>query len=155
MSSRSLNIHIVMVALLLVACGKEAYDDLIHEEHAPGEIRVTNYIFKSYLKRLPIKSITPIIFKVRPIGIAGTCSIWSNGYREISIDPNYWVNATDAARLEILAHEIGHCDYNLDHNNEVVIDKELGECPASVMNDTNFSDPCFTKYFNSYMKEFV
>jgi hypothetical protein len=96
----------------------------------------------------------PIIFKARAVGIAGSCTTWSDGYKEIQIDPTYWDEMDRTYKLELLAHEVGHCDYGLDHNDGRFIDKDYLDCPTSIMNSYNFGGDCFTKHFNTYMEEF-
>lgn len=135
--------------LCLVGCGIPPFDDIIKKDGSPYERHTTDPVFHEYLDQLPLRSNVPIIFEKRDKGIAGTCTKWTDGYREIQIDKDYWEQIDEAHRLELLAHEIGHCDYDLEHNNEMSEDN----CPMSIMYDTNFGNPCFDRYFDYYMEE--
>ena len=59
-----------------------------------------------------------------PIGLsnlngatAGVCYRWSNGYRQILIDREYWESkyTTENERINVVFHELGHCDLNRGH----------------------------------------
>lgn len=39
--------------------------------------------------------------------------------RIIKIDPTYWEKADDETRLNLIFHELGHCDLNCEHQEEV------------------------------------
>lgn len=139
---------ILLTLFNLVSCGK--IEDLIHKKGKPPQRHTTDPHFKYYTDQLQMTVNTPIIFGVLDSKIAGTCTKWSSGYREIKINREYWNKISESHRLELLAHELGHCDYNKPHNNTT-----QDGCPVSVMYDTNFGDPCFSNNYNHYMNEFL
>jgi hypothetical protein len=142
----------ILLLLSLTGCGKILpFNDFIDGGDKPYDVATTDPVFYSYLEQLPMTVNTPIYFKDQEDGIAGTCWKWSSGYREIQIDRKYWNSASDSYRLELLAHEIGHCDYNLGHNDNLIV----GKCGyESVMYPYNFGGDCFTDNFDYYMREF-
>ena len=113
--------------------------------------RKTDARFNSYLKQLPMTHRTPIVFgDTGNKNWAGVCNKYKAAkYREIVISEKYWKKMTNNQRLELLAHELGHCDYDLDHNT-----LRLNLCPASIMYPKVFGGSCFTDNFNEYMKLF-
>lgn len=133
---------------ILIGCAVPSTKDVIRKK-PPYVVHETDPVFYEYLDKLPLKNNTPIIFSDRKEGVAGTCTMWSDGYREIQIDPKYWNKIDRSHRLQLIAHEIGHCDYDLDHDDSMSEDN----CPMSAMNGTNFGGECFEKYFDYYMEE--
>lgn len=123
----------------------------------------TDEVFLPYLKRLPVQHKTPIGF-VKPSGwglrlyeklsgsyIVGFCgSSLIPVKRNIGINPDAWLHYSYYQRLALLLHEIGHCDFNLQH------DKRLysNGCPQSVMYPSVPSYRCLKKYWGSYVKGF-
>lgn len=61
-------------------------------------------------------SYIPATFQKQDGPTIGMCLIWSNGYKEIQIDPDHWATASDFGREELVFHELGHCALGLDHN---------------------------------------
>lgn len=59
----------------------------------------------------------PIQFTKLSEEIVGTCTVWSNGYRQIVISEEFWFDkaTTEKERIALLFHELGHCDLNRDH----------------------------------------
>ncbi len=143
-------LFLLLLSTLLLGCGSVSLRDMIYEDDDSTTIHTTNPVFHKYLDKLPIRTKTPVIFKTKKGNTAAVCAIRTDGYREIQVDPRYWSKYGDSDRLELLAHEIGHCDYDLPHNNN----KMGNGCPLSVMHDTVFGDPCFSDYFDFYMTEF-
>lgn len=154
MNLKNLTHYLILVELgLIISCG-HIINDLIYKKGSPRITRTTDIVFQKYLDQLPLSSHTPIVFEDKTNNIAGTCTSWSDGYSEIQIDRTYWNKINDMLRLELLAHEIGHCDYGLMHNDNL---KPNG-CPVSVMYSTNFNEingvNCFENDFNYYMEQF-
>ena len=137
-----MRIVLLLLSLNLVSCS-QIIDDLIKKDGPAPRRNTSDPKFDKYLEILRSNGIstnTPVIFSSRNSGIAGTCTIWSDGYREIQIDPNYWSRIGESYKIELLAHEFGHCDYNLGHDNSY----GNGPCgPDSIMYDTNFGGSCF------------
>lgn len=147
--------YIVLALVILSGCSRGPLKDVFFRRGVPQHISTTDHAFYEYLDQLSMMSYTPIVFRsIEKEDTAATCDKWKSGYKEIRIDPEYWQKVDDSNRLALLAHEIGHCDYNLDHDDNLMVDENYRECPVSVMNSTNFGDPCFTDNFYYYMAEF-
>jgi hypothetical protein len=65
----------------------------------------------------------------------------------IEIDKEYWDRQDEAAREELIFHELGHCVMGKEHN-----EKMIGDCPASIMYPYIMPD-CYTRHREYYIKE--
>ena len=65
------------------------------------------------------------------LDILGRCTSWSNDYRQIVINKDYWKNptTTETAKIALIFHELGHCDLNRRHTETLLSDGK----PASLM----------------------
>ena len=54
-------------------------------------------------------------FKKQNLPVIGRCTFYIGGYKEISVDPEYWSLANDMQRTSLLFHELGHCDLGRMH----------------------------------------
>lgn len=78
------------------------------------------------------------------------CILYSNGRRDIQVDPTIWNNADDSAREQILFHELGHCALFLDHISTL----NSSNCPVSVMYPYAFGDSsCYLNNRQVYYDE--
>jgi hypothetical protein len=86
-----------------------------------------------------------------PLGeTVGECVSWSNGARQINIDPTYWSTLSQDGRIELMYHELGHCALNLQHINTYL---QYG-CPTSIMNQFAFGQTqCFSSAMAYYFQE--
>ena len=48
----------------------------------------------------------------------GLCMRWTDGYRQILIDKEYWDNSNESLRVSLVFHELGHCDLNREHSSD-------------------------------------
>jgi hypothetical protein len=81
---------------------------------------------------------------------AGLCIIYSNNIRIIKISKKSWIFSQDAGKEQLLLHELGHCELNYPHNNEMI-----GYRPKSIMHRQAFGDEFYyTQYHNEYFHEF-
>ena len=144
-------LHLTIILTLLVSCG-----------HESGEYPTTDPVFKPYLEELSISTITPITFQDLPQGLGAQCNIYDDGYsREILVDRTYWDTIPDSYRLVLIAHEIGHCDYNLPHvegNQDLLIEYpsvvNTSKCPLSIMQESNWGGICWDQYKLDYLSIF-
>jgi hypothetical protein len=71
-----------------------------------------------FLNRRELDYNISIIFKHLP-NAAGSCfKNYLTGSRAITLDTVLWNKNDDNYRLQLLFHELGHCDLNLDHQEE-------------------------------------
>lgn len=98
----------------------------------PTAIQVTD--IKVYMDRFASTynidiSYIPANFEKQDGNAVGMCLEWSNGTREIHIDPDYWNKVGEYGREELVFHELGHCALGLEHDN-TLLDSGI---PTSIM----------------------
>lgn len=143
----------LLFLLLLVSCGK---NDFLNMQGEPKKHN-TDKTFLDYVKNFEsingkIKS--SIIFGDLKSPQVGVCKKWNNSsYREVEIDRNFWNNSSDEKREQLILHELGHCELNLNREDSFLDDN----CPASVMRSYVFFDHeinnCFVPNFKYYLDE--
>lgn len=116
--------------LLLTACGKPI------DQRDPRSVVGVNQQFVPYInmyisnKGRGLDYDIPMGFTDLPGDTVGVCYRWSNGYRQIQIDQDYWENeASENERISLMAHELGHCDLNRNHStdwNSIMYEYNLG-----------------------------
>lgn len=139
----------------LASCGKNLEDVILkdgkvnkkhtHEDFYPYLEEISPYfnsVKSSIIYETPDKSQTWV----------GICRKWNNSdYTEIAIDKNYWNLISHGAKLQLLLHELGHCELNKGHNDVVE-----NNCPNSVMRSYAFNqyeiDNCFLDNFENYIE---
>jgi hypothetical protein len=104
------------------------------------------------------KKIGDISIGFAPIdgSIIGRCTIWSNGFRQITLDPEYWAQSSERSRIGLVFHELGHCKLNRDHNNDTFYYSGTsisGRVPSSLMNQYNFFSDFYAELENFYTQE--
>lgn len=109
----------VLSTLFLVGCGQgfQSADD-------PRSIHGVDPAFypqiQTYLDHKPTHQLDydiPIQFGELEGNTVGLCTRWTNGYRQIIVDRYYWEHqSTEDQKRSLIAHELGHCDLNLDHS---------------------------------------
>lgn len=113
---------LVLSTLLLSACGAALPGT---EQNDPRTIVGVDPAFQSYVssyvadKHAPLAYDIPIQFSAQSGTTVAVCTRWSNGYRQIQVDPTFWNSYSATKRKEVIYHELGHCDLNRDHNTEV------------------------------------
>jgi len=100
--------------LLLTSCSSSSYID-------PGFSRyITQYtnIFKKAGCDVNLSKLTVTFESLVPVDQLGTCTKYISGRMHIRIDSGYWFNNLDESdKLQLIAHELEHCLYNIPHNN--------------------------------------
>lgn len=138
---------------LFVSCGKS---DFLNMKGEPKK-HDTEKVFLDYVKnfeQINGKIKTSIIFGNLESPKVGICKKWNNSsYREIQIDREYWNNTNELAREQLLMHELGHCELNLNHKDSFLDNN----CPSSVMRSYTFFNSelnnCFEPNFKYYLDE--
>lgn len=80
-----------------------------------------------------------------PLGTIGLCTqtdfeSWAGqvvSYRDIAVDLDTWGYMTEAEKLQVILHELGHCDLDLDHGGG-----------GAIMDPTQMSDITFISNFD-------
>lgn len=96
----------------------------------------------------------PIIFNFDDLGINGRCYHIKKVPMFITINSRNWGFLSKHKRIMLILHEIGHCTYNLEHN-DAVFDNG---CAKSLMNSYMPSDFCvrsvgYKYYVDKFYKE--
>lgn len=139
--------YIIIPFLLLSACGP-----ILKTKKDPRTISGVNPTFTSYIaeylsyKGHPLYYEIPIQFVDLYGNTVGLCTRWSSGERQIQIDPYYWDSMSENMRYQTIAHELGHCDLNRDHVNDM-----NNGLPVSIMYPFAFTPPYH--YLPYYMNE--
>ena len=78
----------------------------------------------------------PITFSAQNGNVVGVCKVWTDGYRQIEIDPTYWnnMNVPDSKRKALIYHELGHCILNRGHDSSTIDYPGYGTIPKTIMN---------------------
>jgi hypothetical protein len=121
--------YLVVSFLFLSACSQLGY-----QPPDPRTISGVNPVFQPYVdeylsyKGYSLDYDIPIQFSDLEDLTAGLCTRWSTGERQIQIDEYHWNYMNEGQRINLIAHELGHCDLNRDH----ILDIRNGS-PISIM----------------------
>jgi hypothetical protein len=150
-----MNKTLVLSLLLLVSCGKHHKD--------PRTNHSTNAEFRSYINVFESNygrhiGDIPIYFADAKDNIAAQCLKWTTGEKAIEVDQVEWSWLSEEQRQQLIDHELGHCELNLEHNDKYKRDiTGYYLCPSSIMNPNVFSDyaidNCYVPDHAYYMRE--
>ncbi len=122
------HIYIILLALLMCACGADDY-------------------------RAEARALTPIThvngYSPTDPSWVGLCVV-KNGKRAIYIYDWLWLAETEEQREITIYHERGHCDADQKHNDTLLADG----CPASLMHWQVPTIACADKHIGDYRLEF-
>lgn len=138
---------LVILSLLMTACG---------QSNLKSVKRRVSRMLKSPVKRQRIYDGIDSSFAVQanffeqrfqrqitvPINFGDTgdslavCQEYSSGEKEIFVNEKSWNQMTQASRLALILHELGHCMFNRKHNDTEL--QYIGNIPVSIMNPGNF-----------------
>lgn len=145
----------LLIAILISSCGYKP--DFLHINNpAPYKKHKSDPEFASYIhsfETISKKAVTvPVVFSDLDLSVAGVCSVWSDGYKEVTVSRFYWILYSDTLREILLFHELGHCVLGLSHN-----DAKSFNCPASIMQSYIFTEDeardCYEKNRFYYLEE--
>lgn len=88
----------------------------------------------------------------------GRCKRWSNGFREIEIDPKYWNSkyTSEEEKIGLIFHELGHCELNRSHVEDIQYYSGQyirGDVPRSLMYPYNFYSSFYSELESYYFAE--
>ena len=144
----------LIMLLLITGCGKNI-SDFLNINQPKFKKADTNPIFapliKSFESELGLTVKVPIVLKRIEQKYAGVCLVYSNGYREIQINSDYWYSYTPEQKEQLVYHELGHCVLNKEHDNTL-----RENCPNSIMRSYMFNtyeiNECYLPEHNHYME---
>lgn len=139
-----ITVYFILALLVLSGCAK-LEDPRTIKGIAPEFSNYVNLYIS--LKGSSIKDI-PIQLADLEYPMVGKCTRWASGYRQIEISRSYWLDehTTESERINVLFHELGHCDLNRDHDSSFRKDGY----PTSLMFPYNigFLDNMASYYYN-------
>ena len=139
---------LLLSLLLLSACGQPRVDPRSREGIDDGLLQYVKS-FESYAAS-SIGDISVYFSDIEDERLAGTCTLFDDGYAEIEIDRGWWSEMTKKQRTDLVFHELGHCFYGRNHK-DVVFDED--GCPESFMYGEVMADWCLDRHFGDLMKE--
>lgn len=102
------------------------------------------------LKEFNIVTNIPIKFKKIQDKYIAVCKKYEvKKLNIIYINRKEWEKVSEFQKKLTLIHEIGHCEKELEHDNDLLDDG----CPKSIMYSNLFSSDCFIKYEKIYTKQ--
>lgn len=82
--------------------------------------------------------------------VVGVCITYTNGYKEIQVDRDGWIEFDENYREELILHELGHCILGRDHDNNLI--SSSLRTPKSIMYPYIFGN-AYSRYKNYYLDE--
>ena len=153
----------LIFSLLLSSCGYEPkqinYTDLRTRENSIIDPVFYPFLatFQNYYN-VKIRN-THVIFASTNDIIAktsGICSMATNQKNLIMINIDYWEESNVFGKEQLLFHELGHCVFNLDHDNsriDISVDNSIESIPNSIMNQTSYGNGHYYPYLRQYYLE--
>ena len=114
----------LLIPLLLLGCGVLHKAPGVYTEVEEFKIYTDEYLVykKKYLGIDKVNYAIDIVFsQYIDFPTVGQCYRTDDqtAPREISVSQEYWKNKTDVTKLELIMHEMGHCDLNYEHQEDV------------------------------------
>lgn len=126
--------------MLTVSCGK-SLSDMLDMGKKPYTKQKSDPLFDTYIdnfeQRFSVTVRVPVVFKELDSSKAGVCYVWSDGYREININSEHWASFSEEQREQLLYHELGHCVFDLNHDDSRLDYRQ--SCPNSIMRSYMFN----------------
>lgn len=131
---------LLLISLFLVGCASNLDPSKTIDPRTVSHDPTFNSYVETYIaqKGASLYYDIPIAFTNIEGQTIGICTRWSNGYRQIEIDKEYWDSASERYRLSLIAHELGHCDLLKDHSPSI----------DSIMYYQNWGSLNFDELFN-------
>jgi len=151
--------YVPLVCLMLnIACGN-TLSDMLNMGKRPHTKHKTSPEFLPYVnsfeEEFAVKVRVPVISRKLDLSTAGVCYVWSDGYREIQINSMHWSNFSEEQKEQLIFHELGHCVFNLGHDDSML--EYRRDCPNSIMRSFMFNqyeiDNCYVPENSHYMED--
>ena len=151
----------LFLSLMLVGCGRNGEIDFLDmrgESHSDDtEIEAQYLPYVSAFETLHNNQKVNIKISSAKLEetILGVCYTYSDGYRQIKINTEYWPSLSEPARDQLIKHELGHCILGRPHDNTMIhFDDVKNEVPKSIMYMYGFGDSSFySKHLDHYNDE--
>jgi hypothetical protein len=148
----------LLIILTLVGCGKDYDPDLGYRD--------INQDFSAYVQRfeqvsqevgLPARADRLIMEFDESLSGTRTLGVcYYSRIPRVTINPSFWKSryTSNAAREQLIFHELGHCVLGRGHTNEEALALDNGiRLPVSVMNMYHFNTSFYESNWNYYMQE--
>jgi len=143
----------LIMLLLITGCGK-SLQDFIRIGQPKFKKASTNPVFIPFIQSFEAEFNrevnVPIVLGTIEQRYAGVCLVYSNGYREIRINKEFWDGYSYEQKEQLIYHELGHCVFNKGHDNTT-----RDNCPHSIMRSYMFSEyeinECYLPEYEHYM----
>jgi len=140
---------IIFYLLTLSSCGSANYsikgfESYVEEFHAQAS---------KYNKAIDLAHLDISFGDTQSAGpeVIGLCYTYeSSEDKDIVINKEFWNDATELQRKELMFHEMGHCLLDLDHDDSIV--NPPGR-PKSIMNSHMIATYWLERFFDDYVKE--
>lgn len=135
----------LIAILMLMSTQVSARMEKFSTDSPPLQIRVVDPVLEPLVKRFEEEFKVRVFFPVRFYSAldnaVGSCTSWVNGARLVRIDSKRFETLNDTQKEQVMYHELGHCLFNLPHNDRrVTFSNVSDDWPASIMNSMAF-DP--------------
>lgn len=135
---------ILLLSLIITGCNQ--FPPIAYQN--PELMPVVNIVLTEGVKRNKFYSIKDITIDFADLeeSAVGVCETGVDN-NKIFIDKKYWIDMPQD-REQIMAHELGHCLLNLEHN-----DLYKNNYPVSLMDSVIFSSSIFIQHRDYYYDE--
>ena len=153
----------ILVAMLLTGCGyAEQYvenaDDYVfvddYVEYDDNRSIIVQDEFKIHVAKFEqvynTKVHMTITWDTLDEKTMGVCHYWSDGRRKINIDNVKWSKLTVLGQEELIFHELGHCHFDLDHDDTTMNMGRWSNIPRSIMYPYIFGNTAHYAEFQDY-----
>jgi Zn-dependent protease with chaperone function len=152
---------LLLSLMLLTSCGNPfALHKDQHKHTDPRPILTTDPTFIKYIDLFEAEygkmiGDIPINFALisKPQTVAW-CNEWNSGERNVEVSQPHWNSMSESQKEELIFHELGHCELNLDHDDTYDTNDS---CPTSLMNPYVFGNyettNCYIPKYDYYMRQ--
>lgn len=132
----------VNAGVLLASCGRDG--GVVIEEAFLPYIETLQEEAKNQNLEIIIRNIEIRFGELPAANLQGVCRTYTFGGKEIVINPESWKFSTQNERLNIIAHEIGHCNLGQGH-----------EEGLTFMNPTKLHDEYISANYADLMSDYM
>lgn len=101
-----------------------------------------------------VKVTVPIIYDSLDKETVALCEVFEDGYKLIRVNTFYWNDMNNGGKEETIYHELGHCELNRDHSEQLTQTRLYGySIPNSIMYPYIFGDASFYWIFREHYVE--
>lgn len=139
-----------LFAIILASCGR---NEPTHNNVVSVDSDLERFIqsFEEYME--VDASYVSASFASLDAKTMGNCNSWSDGGREIKINIDFWPTLSEIGKEQLMYHELGHCVFDLTHEDRTVVDKNGNTVYGSIMNTYFFGESWAYATYQQQYKE--